>query len=183
MMTQCAAVHIKVRKRSLLLGIPLLGLALGACSQEQADSAAGTDTAVHDADVAVASVDEQMAKGEAVFMANCAACHQPDGSGQAGAFPPLAGSDFLKGDRKTVLAATLFGLSGPITVNGVEYDHVMPSLGHMSDADLAAVLTFVFGSWGNDGTVVSAREIAALRIEVGQEEPTPVGTQPEKISE
>lgn len=126
------------------------------------------DTAVHTAEVAAASTDELMAKGEAAYLANCAACHQPNGQGLPGAFPPLAGSDFLQGDRKQVMAAALFGLSGPITVNGVEYNGVMPSLGHLTDADLAAALTYVFRSWGNDGAAVGEKEVAALRAELGK---------------
>ncbi len=126
------------------------------------------DTAVHTAEVAAASTDELMAKGEAAFLANCAACHQPNGQGLPGAFPPLAGSDYLKGDRKQVMGAALFGLSGPITVNGVDYNGVMPSLGHLTDADLAAALTYVFGSWGNTGAAVGEKEVAALRAELGK---------------
>jgi nitrite reductase (NO-forming)/hydroxylamine reductase len=151
---------------SMLLAVPFLGLFLGACSQEPAPAA--SDTAVHDAEVAAAGADNLMAKGEAVYLANCAACHQPSGVGLAGAFPPLAGSDYLQGNRKEVLAAALFGLEGPITVNGVEYNGVMPSLGHLRDEDLAAAITYVFGSWGNDLAAVSVEEVAALRAELGQ---------------
>ena len=160
-----------LKKLSLLLMVPLVGLSLGACSK-QADepAAAADDTAVHTAEVAAAGADDLMAKGEAVYLANCSACHQPTGVGLAGAFPPLAGSDFLKGDRKKVMAAALFGLSGPITVNDVEYNGVMPSLGHLRDEDLAAALSYVFGSWDNDGAAVSVAEVAALRVELGQED-------------
>jgi len=161
---------MKMNKLSILVLVPMLGLTLGACSQEAADkpAAAANDTAVHTAEVSAAGKDELIAKGEAVYLANCAACHQPNGAGLAGAFPPLAGSDFLKGDRKAVMGAALFGLSGPITVNGVEYNGVMPSLGHLPDEDLAAALSYVFNSWGNDGAAVSVAEVAALRIELGQ---------------
>ena len=159
---------MSVKKLSLLLAVPFMGLAIGACSQEQAESSAAGDTAVHTAEVAVATVGELMTKGEGVYNANCAACHQPTGQGLAGAFPPLAGSDYLKGDRKQVMSAAMFGLSGPITVNGVEYNGVMPPLGHLADEDLAAALTYVFGSWGNDGAAVSVEEVAALRAELGQ---------------
>ena len=163
---------MKLRQLSLFALIPILGLSIGACSQEAADTpaAAGNDTAVHTAEVSAATTDELMAKGEAVYLANCAACHQPTGQGLAGAFPPLAQSDFLKGNRKAVMSAALFGLSGPVTVNGVEYHGVMPSLGHLTDEDLAAALTYVFGSWDNDGAAVSVEEVAALRVELGQED-------------
>ncbi|MDH3337878.1 MAG: c-type cytochrome [Gammaproteobacteria bacterium] len=146
---------------------------MGACSKQAEDpagSAAMDDTAVHTAEVSAATAGELMAKGEAVYLANCAACHQPTGVGLAGVFPPLANSDFLQGDRKKVMGAALFGLSGPVTVNGVEYNGVMPSLGHLTDEDLAAALTYVFGSWGNDGAAVSVDEVAALRVELGAED-------------
>jgi len=156
---------------SLLLAVPLLGLSAGACSQDAAGQSAGAkDTAVHTAEVAAASKEELMARGQAVFNANCAACHQPNGQGLAGAFPPLAGSDFLKGDRKKVMSVALFGLTGPVKVNDVEYNGVMPSQGHLPDSDLAAVLTYVFNAWGNEGAAVSVAEVAALRSELGQED-------------
>jgi len=163
---------MNLKKLSLYLLVPILGLTIGACSQDAADDSTATanDTAVHTAEVSAAGKDELMAKGEAVFLANCAACHQPNGQGLAGAFPPLAGSDFLKGDRKAVMSAALFGLSGPVTVNGVEYNGVMPSMGHLPNDDLAAALTYVFGAWGNDGSAVSVAEVAALRVELGQED-------------
>ena len=147
----------------------LLGIFLAACSEKPASAnTEADDPVVHAAEVSAASKGDLIAKGEKVYLANCAACHQPTGKGLAGAFPPLAGSDFLKGDRKAVLGAAMFGLSGPITVNGVEYNGVMPSLGHLPDEDLAAALTYVFNSWGNDGAAVSVAEVAALRIELGK---------------
>ena len=142
------------KKLSLALLLPLLGLT--ACSEEKPRETATTaDTAVHTAEVSAAARDELIIKGETIYLANCSACHQPSGQGLAGAFPPLAGSDFLKGDRKAVMGAALFGLSGPVTVNGVEYNGVMPSLGHLPDEDLAAALSYVFNAWGNDGAAVS----------------------------
>jgi nitrite reductase (NO-forming)/hydroxylamine reductase len=146
----------------LLLG----ALILQACGPAGEQSAQTTsDTAVHDAEVAAGAMGDVMARGEA---ANCAACHQPNGQGLVGAFPPLAGSDYLLGERRQVMQAALFGLSGPITVNGVDYNGVMPSMGYLSDEDLAAALTYVLGSWGNTGSAVSVEEVAALRAELGE---------------
>jgi len=158
------------KKVRAMLIVPIIGLSIGACSQQADESAspAADDTAVHTAEVAAAGAGELMAKGEGVYLANCAACHQPTGVGLAGAFPPLAGSDFLQGNRQEVMAAALFGLQGPITVNGVEYNGVMPSLGHLTDEDLAAAISYVFGSWGNGLAAVSVEEVAALRAELGQ---------------
>lgn len=158
-----------LKKLSIALLVAVLGLTTGACSKEAAtETAAMNDTAVHTAEVSAAGKDELFAKGEAVFLANCAACHQPTGKGLPGAFPPLAESDFLKGDRKAVMAVALFGRTGPLTVNGVEYNGVMPSMGHLPDEDLAAALSYIFGAWGNDGSAVSVAEVSALRVELGQ---------------
>jgi len=161
---------MQVKKLSALLIVPIIGLSIGACSQQSDEpaDAAMDDTAVHTAEVAAAGSSELMAHGESVYLGNCAACHQPTGVGLAGAFPPLAGSDFLQGNRQEVLAAALFGLQGEIVVNGETYNGVMPSLGHLADEDLAAAITYVFGSWGNGLAAVSVEEVTALREELGQ---------------
>lgn len=144
-------------------------LAMNACAQESSNQGSmSSDTAVHDAETAAGTVAEVLARGQTVYLGNCAACHQPDGTGLRGAFPPLAQSDFLQRNRREVMQAALFGLSGPITVNGADYNGVMPSMGYLGDADLAAVLTYVFSSWGNSGAAVSVAEVAALRAELGE---------------
>jgi len=158
------------RKQFLVLLLAFGAFFMNACSSADNESSvqeATSDTAVHTAEVAQGAVGDVLAKGEQVFLGNCAACHQPTGVGLAGAFPPLAGSDFLLGERKAVLSAALFGLSGPITVNGKDYNGVMPSMGYLSDEDLAAALSYVFTSWGNTGSAVSVEEVAALREELG----------------
>jgi nitrite reductase (NO-forming) len=105
---------------------------------------------------------ERIAFGKRLFDANCAACHQPDGTGMAGAFPPLAASDFLNADKARAIATVIMGRSGPITVNGEAYDGVMPAL-LLSDEDVANVLTYVYNSWGNNQSVVTPAEVAAAR--------------------
>jgi nitrite reductase (NO-forming)/hydroxylamine reductase len=148
----------------------ILGCALLASACTEANGQKDNTTAVHSAETASGTLEEMMAYGKKVYEGNCAACHQADGSGLAGAFPPLAESDYLRGDRENVLAVALFGLSGPITVNGQEYNAVMPSMGHLSDEDLAAALTYVFGSWGNSLAAVTRDEVAALRVKLGHED-------------
>ena len=150
-------------------------LLLQACSRDDADqaaSASGDDAAVavHTAEVAQGAMSDVMARGERVYLANCAACHQPTGAGLPGAFPPLAKSDYLKRDRKEVLEVALFGLSGPLTVNEHQYNGVMPSMGYLNDQELADALTYVLTSWGNSGAAVSIAEVAALREELGHED-------------
>lgn len=104
---------------------------------------------------------ERIAFGEAVYKQNCLACHQADGNGVKGAFPPLAKSDWLKNKSKTI-GVVKNGLEGPITVNGESYNSVMPALG-LSDENIANVLTYVLNSWGNSGGEVTVAEVRAVK--------------------
>ena len=102
--------------------------------------------------------------GKAAYLANCAACHQPEGTGLAGAFPPLAGSDFLtRTDEHKVVASILQGMSGEMVVNGQKYNGVMPAMSQLSDDDVANIVTFIYASWGNKGNTVTTSEVAAAR--------------------
>ncbi len=92
--------------------------------------------------------DELIARGKQVFTANCVACHQLTGQGIPGAFPPLAGSDFLMANTERAITVVMHGLSGAITVNGKAYNGVMPSL-QLSNGDIAAVLSYVRTNFGN----------------------------------
>ncbi|MCP4001891.1 MAG: c-type cytochrome [Gammaproteobacteria bacterium] len=119
--------------------------------------------------LAGASAQEPGEAGKALYQANCAACHQADGSGLPGAFPPLAASDYIADNKNALLEVTVNGLSGPITVNGVAYNNVMPAMNYLSNEELAAVLTYVANSWGNPGGKFDAKEIAKYRSKKGLE--------------
>ena len=101
--------------------------------------------------------------GKAAYLANCAACHQASGKGMKGAFPPLAKSDYLKPPYDKAIDSVIGGLSGPVTVNGEEYNNVMPAMGHLADKDLADIFSYVVNSWGNPGGTVTTKDIVASR--------------------
>lgn len=106
--------------------------------------------------------------GQAAYLANCAACHQPDGSGLAGAFPPLKGSDWLTSNTaETAIRAVLTGLSGPMKVSGKDYNGVMPAMSHLSDADIAHILSYVNTGLNSGGATITAEQVAAVRTEIG----------------
>lgn len=105
--------------------------------------------------------EEQIKMGSVIFKRNCAACHQPDGRGVKGAFPPLAKSDFIT-TPKVAAKIVANGLTGVVTVNGNKYNGVMPALG-LSNEDVANVVTYVVNSWENKGGQVSPEEVAQLR--------------------
>jgi nitrite reductase (NO-forming)/hydroxylamine reductase len=113
------------------------------------------------------TANERPPSGLDLYSQHCQACHQADGKGLPGAFPPLQGSDFLQADRKRVIHVALQGLSGKITVNGQQFDGVMPAPSHLTDAEIASILTYVLGAWGNGGGTVTADEVAAERKALG----------------
>lgn len=94
----------------------------------------------------------QAADGKAVFGKHCAACHQISGAGIPGAFPALKGNPFVQGDADAVIATVLKGRGG------------MPTFAASVDDDnLARVLTYVRGAWGNQAAPVSAAAVRAVR--------------------
>jgi mono/diheme cytochrome c family protein len=108
---------------------------------------------------------EILAKGKELYNMTCGACHQADGQGLAGQFPPLAGSDWvLVPDGARMIRIVLHGVGGPMEVNGTTFDNAMvPWKDVMSDDDVAAVLTYVRNEWGNQGTLVKPEQVAAIR--------------------
>jgi mono/diheme cytochrome c family protein len=112
--------------------------------------------------------DALLARGRLVYNTYCTACHQPNGRGVPGQFPPLAGSDWVNVDgANRIIRIVLNGLQGPITVNGAEYNNVMlPWRDQLSDEDVAAVVTFVRGNkeWGNNGDAATPAQVKAIRL-------------------
>jgi len=96
------------------------------------------------------------ADGKALFLKNCAACHQASGKGIPGAFPALAGNKFVTGDHGEVAGVLLKGRGG------------MPDFSEtISDRDMAAILTYVRGDWGNKADALTEAEIHQLRTTLG----------------
>jgi len=120
-------------------------------------------TAAAAAKTGALSQEEQIAAGKALFGSTCATCHQPEGQGLEGVFPPLAKSDYIAADPKRVPSVMLHGLVGPVKVNGKDYNSNMPPMSQLTDDEVANVATYVLNSWGNPGGKVTAAEAAAIR--------------------
>ena len=127
-------------------------------------SAAAVAVALFTLHVATPSVATAASDGKAIYEKNCSSCHQPDGKGTPGAFPPLAGNkDITAKDPKAIIKIVLNGLSTPKTIEGKQYGGGMPPWkGTLSDADIAAVLTYVRSSWGNKAPAVTEKQVAAV---------------------
>lgn len=100
--------------------------------------------------------------GRKVYNDVCAACHQADGQGLPNVFPPLAQSDYLMADAERAVRVLLQGLSGPITVNGKQFQGVMPKL-PLTDRDIAGVLSYVRSNFGNRGAPVRLADVDRIR--------------------
>lgn len=120
---------------------------------------------VHEAELAQSNFE----KGGELYLQNCAACHQSDGQGLPGAFPPLAKSDFIAANPAAVLEVTINGLQGKLVVNGQEYNNSMPAMSYLNDEDLSLIITYVLNSWGNPGGRISRKEVNAYRTGKGLE--------------
>jgi nitrite reductase (NO-forming) len=107
--------------------------------------------------------DEQMKRGLAVYSRTCIACHQPTGKGLAPVFPSIAGVPIVNGDATLPIKFILHGLMGPITVDGVTYNSMMPPVAGVSDQDIADVLTYVRQSFGNKSNSVTPDQVKAVR--------------------
>ena len=130
---------MKTIKRTLLIAGLLAGI--NACAADQA--ASPDPLAEHKAEMKAGATDltSQVAAGEKLYQSYCTACHQANGEGLAGAFPPLANSDYMLADKNRAIKTVIGGLSGEIVVNGKKYNAVMPNMSYLTDEQVANVVT------------------------------------------
>jgi len=106
----------------------------------------------------------QVVNGKKVYEKNCMACHMANGNGVPGLNPPLSKTDWVTGDKKRLINVVLKGLEDAIEVNGEEYVNPMPAMPHLTDAEIADVLTYIRASFGNKASAVTSTEVKALRV-------------------
>jgi mono/diheme cytochrome c family protein len=107
-------------------------------------------------------------RGKKIFAANCQTCHQANGEGVPGQYPPLAGSEFTNGGSRRMAMIVLKGLQGPVKVKGRQYGSAVmqPWDKTLNDQKIADVMTYERSEWGNQASAVTAEQIAALRKEL-----------------
>jgi cytochrome c oxidase cbb3-type subunit 2 len=129
--------------------------------------------------------DAMLARGRVVYSSLCGVCHGSDGLGKPGQVPPLAGSEWVNAhDVQRVTRIALAGLNGKIQVESRDWNLSMSAMGAaLSDADLAAVLTFIRQSWGNQAGAVTADDVTAVRAAVGAHPQPMTGDQLKSMSE
>lgn len=122
-----------------------------------------TATAASEAPAKEESLAEQ---GKKVFAQNCVTCHQATGLGVPGAFPALAGSEYVLGSPKRLAMILLKGLQGEIVVKGAKFNGAMPTWEkNLNDKKIAAVLTYIRQEWGNKAPEITPAQIEGARKE------------------
>lgn len=143
--------------------VSALALCLAAACGGSKDAAPANNAATKAPATAAPAVASADSIGRQVFM-TCTTCHQANGQGIPGTYPPLAGSEIANGPVELPIAIVLHGLNGPITVEGKTFNNVMTPWGPVfNDTQIAAVLTYVRSQWGNTGGPVTAAQVAAVR--------------------
>jgi len=103
---------------------------------------------------------QSIADGEEIYQDFCLQCHLDTGKGVSGVSPPLVESDYLMNNIDLSIRGVKYGLSGPIVVNGEEYDGVMQNQG-LDNEEIADVMNYILNSWGNKSTDMITEERVA----------------------
>lgn len=149
------------RRRMGALSLLASALCLTNCSQTTSGSGSRAASA---SAAAVANNPASASDGAVVYITNCSSCHQANGQGVPGAFPPLAGNPVVTGNPVAVIAIVKHGIDGKVVVNGEAYSGIMPPWsGLISDDDIAAVVTYIRSSWHNRASAVSLAEVRAVK--------------------
>jgi mono/diheme cytochrome c family protein len=142
----------------IVVSLALLVAAAGCAKSSNATSAAASASAAAMKNPASAS------DGATVYLTDCSSCHQTNGQGVSGAFPPLAGNAVVTGNPVAVIAIVKNGLEGRVTVNNAAYSGIMPSWkGQISDDQIAAVISYIRSSWANHAGGVSVAQVGSIK--------------------
>jgi nitrite reductase (NO-forming) len=108
-------------------------------------------------------IPKSIERGKEVYSINCLGCHQSNGEGLSGVYPPLAKSDHLTKDQSNSIRIILKGQDEEITVNGTQYNTPMAPLSQLTDQQIADVLNYVGNNWGNHFNSVDPTQVKARR--------------------
>jgi len=128
---------------------------------------AGTSTEVTKVD--------PVAQGKRLFQ-TCAACHQATGTGVPAVYPPLVGSEWVTGSEEHLVRIMLHGLSGPLKVEGKDFNSNMPAFGpgggfNWSDEKISYVVTYIRQEWGNKAGEITADKVKEIREKAARAKP------------
>lgn len=152
--------HSTVKSLStVIIAFSLLTMASYACGSR---SGKESTPAIESAETGVVQT-LQDHPGRRVYDQYCKACHMADGTGIRGMHPPLVNNKTVNGKTDKLIEVTMKGMSGKITIDGVEYNGIMPPHTHLTNQQIADVLTYIRQSFSNNSGPVTPEEVAKLR--------------------
>lgn len=100
-------------------------------------------------------------QGKFLYETYCGNCHMDNGEGLAKLYPPLNNSDYLFRNRDRLACQIRHGIEGLITVNGIEYDMVMPGNQNLTEVEINNILNYIFSAWDNNLPASNVQEVKA----------------------
>ena len=104
-----------------------------------------------------------MAQGKSIYNKYCLVCHQVQGEGVPGLYPPISETEWVSGDKERLITIVLEGQEGPIEVKGETYNNIMPAQDFLSNQEVAAVLTYIRQNFGNNASKITPEEVEEVR--------------------
>jgi len=143
----------------LIILVLVTGLMLFSCGKKTENKEESTQTVAEQP----AQPAMDFSAGEKIYKEKCMVCHQENGQGIKGQFPPLANSDYLLADKKRAVEQVLNGSNHGITVNGETYTLPMPPQVD-NHQDAVNVVNYILNAWGNQGGTISLEEVQDIQI-------------------
>jgi len=151
-------------KLMILLSVTFVLLVTCGGSSDKSNTAGKSPLAENTTGIEVAD-DLASHPGEPLYKKHCLVCHQADGSGVPGIFPPLNDTEWVNGDNATLISIVLHGMDGKIEVNGEIYNAIMAPLPHLSDQEVADVLNYVRKRFGSTPPDIQVDDVAMVRAQ------------------
>ena len=144
------------------LGVLLLLLLPGA-AMAQAKKTVVNKTTTKTTATSGNALQSSIARGKTVYATNCLMCHQANGSGVPNLNPPLKQTSWVLGSKEVLINQVLKGSKGTVEIDGDRFENAMPAQAHLTDQQIADVLSYVRNSFGNKASIVTAAEVKTVR--------------------
>src|SRR5690606_7778314 len=101
-------------------------------------------------------------QGEQLYVQHCSNCHQRNGTGLRQVYPPLANSDYMRGNRDEVICMIRYGNAEPLVVNGIQFVQPMPGIPSLTDLEIAQIVTYIYNSWDYEEGIIEVKDVSEV---------------------
>jgi len=130
---------------------------------DRTSTTSGSPSTPKEQPVLVQSEDLSGHPGKQLYNQHCLVCHQADGNGVPGMFPPLTDPEWIDGDNERLISIVIHGLDEEIEVKGEHYNTIMAPFPHLSDREVMDVLNYVRKRFGTSGNDITIEEVVKVR--------------------